>query len=284
MAVTIAQISDTHLSDNKPFFLSNFDHTAQALRDSRPDLVINTGDVSLNGADLIDDLAVARARHQALGLNWLAIAGNHDVGDCVDVARHQPVNAERLARWHDVFGPSWWSEDVPGWCLLGVDALILGSGLAQDEAQLDFIRTAAGKLDGRALMLFIHKPLFEYAPDDAGLNSLCITPAPRAALMAALGSAQPRLVVSGHTHQYRDITVDGTRHVTAPGVSFVTPPWFHPGFGLRTVGYVEHVLEADGAFRSTLKGVSRTVIIDLEDLPEAYGDLSAMRPGRGHAA
>ena len=284
MVVTIAQISDTHLSDDKPFFRANFDHTAVALRDSRPDLVVNTGDVSLNGADLLDDLAVARARHDALGLPWLAIAGNHDVGDCVEVARHQPVTADRLARWHEVFGASWWSEDVPGWRLLGIDALILGSGLEQDAVQLDFIRHATGGLDGRALMLFIHKPLFEFAPADAGLNSLCITPTPRAALVAALGQARPALVVSGHTHQYRDITVDGTRHVTAPGVSFVTPPWFHPGFGLRTVGYVEHVLEEAGGFRSTLKGVSRTVITDLEDFPAAYGDLSAMRPKPEHAA
>jgi hypothetical protein len=278
VAFTVAQISDTHLSDSKPFFVANFDHTAAALRESKPDLVVNTGDVSLNGADLLADLRFAHARHADLGLDWRAIAGNHDVGDCIEVARGQPVNTERLARWQGVFGDLWWSMDVPGWRILAVDALLLGSGLPQDAAQLDFIRDAAATLAGRALLLMMHKPAFDRNSAETGQDSAFLTRLPRMALHAALGGARPRIVASGHVHQWRQLEMNGTLHVTAPAIAFVTPPWFHAGFGVRTIGYIEHVLEDDGSFRSGLVGVSRTTITDLEDFPAAYGDVNRWRP------
>ena len=54
MTFRIAQISDTHLSDAKPFFVDNFIRIGEALRESRPDLVVNSGDISLDGADESD--------------------------------------------------------------------------------------------------------------------------------------------------------------------------------------------------------------------------------------
>jgi Icc protein len=39
MTFRIAQISDTHLSDTKPFFVDNFVRIGEALRASKPDLV-----------------------------------------------------------------------------------------------------------------------------------------------------------------------------------------------------------------------------------------------------
>ena len=278
MTFRVAQISDTHLSDTKRFFLANFHHTAAHLRESRPDLVVNTGDISLNGADLEADLRFALAEHQSLGLDWRAIAGNHDVGDNVEVARTQPVNAERLARWRGVFGPAWWQQDVPGWRILALDSLLSGSGLAEDEEQDLFVRHAVETCAGRALLLMLHKPMFGHHPGDAAVDSTWLTPAPRARLLAALGTARPKIVASGHVHQWRQLALDGTLHVTAPGTSFITPPWFHPGFGVRTIGFIEHRLEADGSFHSGLVGISRTVLTDLEDFPDAYGDVNRWKP------
>ena len=50
MTFRIAQISDTHLSDTKPFFVDNFVRVGEALRESKPDLVLNSGDITLDGA------------------------------------------------------------------------------------------------------------------------------------------------------------------------------------------------------------------------------------------
>ena len=49
MTFRIAQIYDTHLSADKPFFVGNFERIGEALRAVRPDLVLNSGDISLSG-------------------------------------------------------------------------------------------------------------------------------------------------------------------------------------------------------------------------------------------
>ena len=51
MTFRVAQISDTHLSREKPFFVENFTIVATALAASGPDLVLNTGDMSLDGIE-----------------------------------------------------------------------------------------------------------------------------------------------------------------------------------------------------------------------------------------
>ena len=66
MTFRIAQISDTHLSDRKPFFVDNFVRIAEVIRDSKPDLVLNSGDISLDGAGHEADLATAKQLHDGL--------------------------------------------------------------------------------------------------------------------------------------------------------------------------------------------------------------------------
>ncbi|MGL4242216.1 MAG: metallophosphoesterase family protein, partial [Beijerinckiaceae bacterium] len=127
MPVRIAQISDTHISPGKPYFRGNFDRVCEDLRQRRPDIVINTGDLALDGADNEADLELAKEMHDGIGLDCHLLPGNHDVGDHLDVARRQPVSAERLARYRRIIGPDFWTIDIPGWRLLGLNALTLGS-------------------------------------------------------------------------------------------------------------------------------------------------------------
>src|SRR5215813_2371100 len=100
MTFRLAQISDTHLSHNKPFFVDNFRRIGEALRSERPDLVLNTGDVSLDGASDESDLAAARALHDALGLPVRYLPGNHDLGDNQDfhAPGDPPIDEVRRAR------------------------------------------------------------------------------------------------------------------------------------------------------------------------------------------
>ena len=84
----IAQISDTHLSGDKPFFVDNFVRIGEALRAERPDLVLNSGDIALDGASSESDLAAARALHDGLDLPVRFLPGNHDIGDCQDAPSH----------------------------------------------------------------------------------------------------------------------------------------------------------------------------------------------------
>lgn len=278
MTFVLAHISDTHLSGGKPYWLANFDAVAAHLRAEAPDLVVNTGDVSLNGADLRDDLDVALARHEGLGLAWRAIPGNHDVGDNQEIAKKQPFDAERRARWLDVFGADWWMQDVPGWRLLGINSLLLGSDVAEAAAQEAFIAEAAAGLEGRKLLLFQHKPLFHHRIDETDVSGHAVNPGPRARLFAALGAVRPTLVCCGHLHEYRLAESDGITQCWAPGTSFTLSDWFLPNHGgVHVVGHVRIELEADGRFAAGLVQAAGLVAHDLVDFPEAYGDIRAMR-------
>jgi len=278
MTFVVAHISDTHLSRAKPFFIDNFTAVAAHLRETQPDLVINTGDVSLNGADERDDLIASREMHESLQLPWLAIPGNHDVGDNQETARKQPANAERRQRWLETFGQDWWLRDIPGWRLLAINSLLLGSDIAAAPEQEAFIAAAAATIGDRRLALFLHKPLFHDTLDDSEIGGHAVNPTPRGRLLAALGSVKPHLICCGHLHEHRERAFDGTMQVWAPAVSFTLSDWFLPTHGGKhIVGYMRLALEPDGSFAVRLEQPAELVPHDLADFPDAYGDLRAVK-------
>ncbi|MFL5268408.1 MAG: metallophosphoesterase family protein [Stellaceae bacterium] len=104
----IVQISDTHLSRDKPHFVANWAPLAAWIGNQLPDLVIHTGDVTADGAGAEADLSFSAHLMDELGIRWRAVPGNHDVDDARHA--HQPVNAERLSAWQRHFSPDRWVE------------------------------------------------------------------------------------------------------------------------------------------------------------------------------
>jgi 3',5'-cyclic AMP phosphodiesterase CpdA len=219
----IIQISDTHLSPGKTHFADNWAPMADWVMAQRPDLVIHTGDVTVDGAGVEEDLAYSAGLLRGLGVRWRAVPGNHDVGD----ARHarQPVSAERLATWRRHFGPDRWVEDVDdggrGWRLVGLDAMLVDSGEpeeAEQAAWLDRVMEEAGE---RRVAWFLHRPLFLDNPEEGDTGYWSVKPQPRAALVALVRRHRVALVASGHLHKARDFQHEGTRYVWSPASSFL---------------------------------------------------------------
>ena len=275
MTFRIAQISDTHLSADKPFFVDNFVRIGEALRADRPDLVLNSGDISLDGASNEGDLAAARALHDGLGLPVRFLPGNHDLGDCQEGSSpgQAAIDDARRARYVAHFGADWWSFDVPGWRLLGINAQLLGSDLSAAEQQDAAIAEAAVGLGRRSLALFLHKPMFDRDVEETEITGRFVNPAPRQRLVALLGGAVPALVACGHVHQYRSTDAAGVRHVWGTSTAFVLPDHLQPRYGTKEVGYVEHCLEADGGHDSRLVQVAGVPTLNITDFPGAYGPL-----------
>lgn len=269
----IAQISDTHLSDDKPFFVDNFVRVGEALRASRPDLVLNSGDITLDGASNEADLAAARLLHDGLDLPMRFLPGNHDLGDSQDSPGHgeASIDAERRRRYVRYFGTDWWWFDAPGWRLLGLNAQLLGSDLDEAEMQDDAIAEAVSGLGRRRLALFLHKPLFDRTVDEREITGRFVNPVPRRLLLASLDGVTPALVSCGHVHQYRASEAFATRHVWATSTAFVIPDHRQPRYGVKEVGYVEHRLAPDGRHDSRLVRVPGVPTHDIAHFPEAYG-------------
>lgn len=269
----IAQISDTHLSDEKPFFVDSFVRTCAAIGESRPDLVLNSGDISLDGASRESDLAAARALHEDIGLPVRFLPGNHDLGDCQDAPSHGEAAIDRARRERYVrhFGPDWWWFDLPGWRVLGINAQLLGSDLPEAKEQGHSIAEATTGLGDRQLALFLHKPLFDRTVDEREITGRFVNPVPRRLLLAGLGGATPALICCGHVHQFRVSESFATRHVWATSTAFVIPDRLQPRYGIKEVGYVEHSLAPDGTHDSRLVRVPGVPTLDIVDFPEAYG-------------
>ncbi len=248
--VRILQVSDSHLSTRAPFADDNWQAVVDYVHTHRPDFVVHTGDISLNGADDDTDLLHARAQLERLGVPWRAIPGNHDIGDFGDTL--QPVTEARRHRYADVFGAPSWTVDFGGITLVGLDVQTLLSGLASSLDLWDWLDEQLGAAGPVAL--FLHRPLLPWHPAETDDPRRYVTEPSRSRLGAILHRADLRLVASGHVHQWRMVEHERTKHIWAPSTWAMLPEHIQPTIGTKAVGFVEHVLssDADNAVVSTL--------------------------------
>lgn len=214
-------MSDLHLSPTHGFFWQNWTVARDAANAAGADLVIVNGDLCIDGPDSDAEMAFAG---QALGVlrgKVLALPGNHDVGDePPGQDARQIIDATRLARWNAVFGSDRFAVDFGVWRCIGLNSLLLGSGLAEEADQEAWLtRELATAM--RPVALFLHKPLFLLDPGETEIGPITVNPEPRARLMALLAGSQMRLVVSGHLHAHRDTIIAGIRYLWLPALAFV---------------------------------------------------------------
>ena len=272
MSFHVIQVSDTHLSGERPYFAANFAHVGDYAAASGCDLVINTGDIALDGVERGDDLRFARARHDAMGVAYRAIPGNHDLGDnpVEGHAPRQPITSGQREAYRAIFGDDWWTFDREGWRLIGINAQLLGSGLPAEDEQWSFLAQAVADSGARRIALFTHKPLFrDHAGEDADTWYRYVARKPRQRLLAMLEGGDTRLIASGHVHQHRQARHGGILHVWAPSSAFILDDKIQPRLGDKAVGVVEYVF-ADDAVSAHFTAAPGMVDHDLADYSAAY--------------
>jgi len=255
----LIQISDTHLARIHPFFAANNAAVARWLEQAPPSLIVHTGDLSMDGAGVAEDLEFSKAWRGLNVCEVLAVPGNHDVGDHVAIHPRQVVNDERLENWRRLIGPDRWARDVGGWRMIGLDAMLLGTGHAEEERQFAWFEQSIAC--DTPVAVFLHKPLFIDSPDEGPRGYWTVTPKPRARLLAAMAQSNVRLIASGHLHIYRQKAFGNVNHVWGPAASFVVGASQEDLGGERRLGVIEHVF--------TTSEVTSTFIRpdNLEDLP-----------------
>jgi 3',5'-cyclic AMP phosphodiesterase CpdA len=249
----MTQISDTHLSRGRPFakLAENFNRVSEHIDATRPDLVINSGDVSWDGPTSRADMEFAKDLHGALPVNCRYLPGNHDIGDnptAVGTPPSHPANEKDRAAFIDVFGEDRFHFEAAGWCFIGLNSLIMNTAIPSEAEQMDWLAAQLSSANGNPIALFLHKPLFLQTPEDPETPGTAIrfVPQPvRAQLLTMLGKYDVRLVASGHVHQRRDFTFGRVRHVWSPSAGFVIPDRMQEVIGTKETGLVEYRFRPD---------------------------------------
>ena len=247
----LIQISDTHLARRLPTLTENFHRVSEYIDARRPDLVVNSGDLAFDGPTNRDDLEFARELHAALPVACRYLPGNHDIGDNpteLGPAPPQPATEQERQNFLSIFGEDRWRFDAAGWRFIGLNSLVMNTGLASEAAQYDWLASQLSSADGKPVALFLHKPLYLSSPEDPELAASAIRYIPmpaRSRLVEMLRAADLRLVASGHVHQRRDFTYRHIRHVWAPSAGFIIPDAKQEVIGTKEVGLVEYRFQPD---------------------------------------
>jgi 3',5'-cyclic AMP phosphodiesterase CpdA len=247
----LTQISDTHLARRLPKLTDNFDRVRAHIDATRPDLVVNSGDLSFDGPTSRSDLEFAKSLHEALPVPCRYLPGNHDLGDnptAIGPLPPQPATEPLRQHFIDVIGEDRWRFEEAGWCFIGLNSLIMNTGIESEAEQFDWLAEQLARVNGKPVALFIHKPLYLTAPDDPELESSAIRYVPqprRKQLIELFGKVDLRLVASGHVHQRRDFTFGHTRHVWAPSAGFIIPDRMQEVIGIKETGLVEYRFAPD---------------------------------------
>jgi 3',5'-cyclic AMP phosphodiesterase CpdA len=267
----LVQISDPHLTKRHAALTENFHRLSDHIAAKRPDLVIDSGDMAFDAPTNPGDLEFAKSLHAALPVECRYLPGNHDVGDnptAIGPKPSHPANDQRLQAYHAIFGEDRWQFEAAGWCFVGLNSLVMNSGLAREAEQFDWLASQLSALNGKPLALFLHKPLFLNAPDDPELESSAIRYVPmpaRSRLVEMLAAVDCRLVASGHVHQRRDFTHGHTRHVWAPSAGFVIADSRQELIAIKETGLVEYRFQPD-AFEVRHVRAPGQVDVDLDSL------------------
>jgi 3',5'-cyclic AMP phosphodiesterase CpdA len=236
----VVVVSDSHLSPLAAEPGRNWSAVVRHVAEVRPDLVVHVGDLSLDGQHDPDDLRHARSELDRLAAPWVAVPGNHDIGDnpIVGDDPDQAVTSDRRSRWLRNVGGDYWALELGGWRLLGLDAQLFGSGLLEEAAQWDFLSAELAR--SPRTILISHKPVTAAASELAVAPPYRFVPAPwRDRLADRLDGGGIEVVVSGHVHQYRTLCHGSQRHVWAPTSWAVLPEALQASIGAKRCGILE---------------------------------------------
>jgi predicted phosphodiesterase len=230
----IALIADTHLSARAPECVANWHAAGRAVERLAADLTVHLGDITLDGQTDGDDLAFASHLVQQWPTEMRCVPGNHDLGDG---SGEVPLNAGLIGAYRDAFGLDHWRVNAGDWMLLGIDAQLLGSDGPQELALWQWIEDQTiGPATHSNTALFLHRPVFRPRPGELDRKGRYVASGAADRLLHGPLKSTLRLVVSGHTHQYLDNTIDGVRHVWMPSTAFVLPDDMQARIGEKLVG------------------------------------------------
>ena len=158
----LTQISDTHLARRLPEAHRQFSPRQRAYRRDAARSRHQQRRSLIRRADQPDDLEFAKELHDALPVPCRHLPGNHDIGDnptAVGPAPKQPATEQERQNYLAVIGEDRWRFDEAGWCFIGLNSLIMNTGIESEAEQFDWLASELASANGKPVALFLHKPL-----------------------------------------------------------------------------------------------------------------------------
>lgn len=213
----VLHVSDPHLRRGERRSEPGWRAVQEFVRADPPALVVDTGDLVFDSPEAMDDHLFAAACHAELGVDVVLVPGNHDIGDCQPKAKGP--REDLCAAFPAIHGPSHWIRHVEGWALIGVNAMLFGSGHPVESAEWRWFEAALLRNQAQPIALFVHKPPFLIHAAETELSSAAMPEAGRSRFWSLVKRHDVRLIGCGHRHEYRCVLADGVLIVWAPTTS-----------------------------------------------------------------
>ena len=231
---TFAVIADTHVNEEEHISTSPFPSTAltngraryafHAVNETRPAFTVHLGDL-VNPVPAQPTYAAAAERFLALsrGLECPLhlVPGNHDVGDKPMAWGPAPVVSDQsLALWESYFGRNFYAFEHGGCRFIVINAQIINTGLAQEEAQQAWLEGELARDRDVRTFLFIHYPPYLCDRDEDEHYDNIAEPG-RSWLLDLMARSGPEALFAGHVHNFWYNRFAGTDCYVLPAVGFV---------------------------------------------------------------
>ena len=203
--------------------------TVEVVNAKRPDLVLSPGDLTENG--IAEEFAAVTRCLYDLEAPAYYVPGNHDIGDKW-LPDRPGVTPDRMADYETAMGPSWFGCLTAGVHLIGLNASLLGSGLAAEHAQWDWLSAEMAHEPSGPRVIMLHYPPFRSTFDEPAGDYWTVELGARHRLLELALRGRANLIVSGHLHTPLQTDYEGIMMLTAPSVAFGLP------FGVQPTGWM----------------------------------------------
>ncbi|MFW6058947.1 MAG: metallophosphoesterase family protein [Phycisphaeraceae bacterium] len=197
-----------------------------------PPFVIHLGDIAQEypeTARYMQALNEAKAQLDAHCPVRHHVVGNQDIGDKPDPTTPGfPVTEAALNTWESHFGPTWFSFDHDGIHFVVLNSQILNTALPQAQEQRDWLERDLAEAHGKRICLFLHLPLFLFAPDEPHLGHYDnVGQDDRAWLIELIQRHRVQWMMSGHVHFPFYQRIGEARYLISQAPSFTRPGFSH---------------------------------------------------------
>ncbi|MFT5111990.1 MAG: putative phosphodiesterase [Parasphingorhabdus sp.] len=232
---SFAVITDSHINQdeaecNSPFEVNKLAnrrlrHIVNDLNSRELTAVFHLGDV-VHPVPSMGELYTDSANQFFDQMNHLRhpfhmIPGNHDVGDKkIDWGPAGTIRPDFIEAWQQHFGDDHFHVTYNDIEFIGINAQLLGSGLAEETEQKSWLESTCESLAGKRLFLLTHYPPFlENEEESEHYDNLA--PEARTWMLNILSRYEFEGLFAGHVHHFWYNQIEDCQCYLLPATSFV---------------------------------------------------------------